>query len=362
MTDLDNIMVKNADRALKIQLKDGSFPAGHNGPWKNKDTPVRITAHQTLVLLETYKMTKQPRYKLGAMKSAKYLIDSFERHGGHAFRCCESSRKEIEVNGLIGQAWAVEALLAAGSVLKSKEALRTAETVLQNHCFDTNLGLWNMHSKEGESLGINHSMNQQVWFALMHLRAGRALKNKTLLKRYSMFMDRLPRTIRRSGKIMDMWIDENVLIGQPHQYLLRKVQRIRKRKQLWEESIGYLSFTLLGLALIRKEDPQGNVWRDDRIIKLIANSLEEANKKHLPAESMNRFMFRYNMTGFEMACAIGAFTNRSTEDKSLESAWINKQLDLHLDRRTGLLDVKVSDKRTVPPRIYEASYLKRCCP
>ena len=38
------LIVRTAEVGVALQAEDGSFPAGHNGPYRDPETPARTTA------------------------------------------------------------------------------------------------------------------------------------------------------------------------------------------------------------------------------------------------------------------------------------------------------------------------------
>jgi hypothetical protein len=45
-----------ADRGLRFQKEDGSFPPGYNGSYDDPETPVRNTGHWLITFLKAYEI------------------------------------------------------------------------------------------------------------------------------------------------------------------------------------------------------------------------------------------------------------------------------------------------------------------
>jgi len=67
-------LTKSAIKALSLQQKDGSMPAGHNGPYNDLETPVRNTGHWLMTFLKVYEITKEIRFLNAATKALCYLL------------------------------------------------------------------------------------------------------------------------------------------------------------------------------------------------------------------------------------------------------------------------------------------------
>jgi hypothetical protein len=144
MIKLYSLIIRSAEKGIKLQKKDGCMPEGNNGPWKFKDTPVRNTSHWLITFLTAYKLTKRKEFKSAAKKCADYLISKKARPYNGPFFCCKDHL--VPSNGLIGQAWVIEALILAGIELKNPSYKKTAEEVFLMHPFDEKLGLWQKFS------------------------------------------------------------------------------------------------------------------------------------------------------------------------------------------------------------------------
>ena len=104
------LLIKSARKGLEILDKDsGAFPPGENGPHKQITTPVRNTAHWVKILLYGYKTTGDNVFLLAAIKSLEYLLSDDVRPGGYTY-INRDYKNGDKCNGVIGQAWPIEAL------------------------------------------------------------------------------------------------------------------------------------------------------------------------------------------------------------------------------------------------------------
>ena len=103
MPKLWDIIARSAENALSTQASDGSLPPGHNGPYRDPETPTRNTAHWLITFLHSYDYTQKPEFKASAEKAAEYLMTAKARPMAQTFWCRTDPAKDF-ANGLIGQA------------------------------------------------------------------------------------------------------------------------------------------------------------------------------------------------------------------------------------------------------------------
>lgn len=135
------LLVKSANEALRKQNSNEAMPAGQNGPYGDAETPVRNTAHWLFSFCRLYKRTQNKVFYEAAQKAADYLLSSEARPMGASFWCRKNPEKDF-CNGVMGQAWVIEALVEAARVLKRQECYRLAEEVFLLHPWDGMRCLW----------------------------------------------------------------------------------------------------------------------------------------------------------------------------------------------------------------------------
>jgi len=325
---LHNILVKSALSGLKLQRKDGSFCPGHNGPWNDLDTPARVTAHWCLTFIKAYELTKDSRFKRAAKKAGIYLTSKKCRPYGFSFFCRNTKNK---CNGLIGQAWVIEALIRLGSFLKDGKYFEIAEDVILKHAFNENLCLWHNLEIDGRRLNLNRTLNQQIWFGAMAYKLACIINNETIMSKAVSFFKNLHKHMRFNGKHITH------LIHPLANFIFKK------------EAIGYLSFSIAGLSHAYKLNPS---LINKQVIDYVSKSNEFLNRKIYQSDS--KFCWSYNPTGFEAAYAIKTFKLRSSRTSS---EWISKQLAKHFDFQSNLMNKNTPDPDTLAARIYEAACL-----
>jgi len=255
MTKLRDLIIKSAERGIKMQLDNGSMPAGHNGPHNDQETPLRNTGHWCITFLKVFEWTKKREFRESAEKAANYLTSKETRPMNATFWCRKNSKKDFS-NGLIGQAWVIEALALASNKLETSKYGEIAEKVFLLHPFNKKIGLWQGVNVDGSYLPIDMTLNHQLWFATSGF----------LLTKYAGAGDEVRYRVRRFFEQFEknLYVYKNGLISHiihnPFYsgssivklvyYDIKKIVRIYSQPQR-EREIGYHSFNLYALALLK---------------------------------------------------------------------------------------------------------------
>ncbi len=159
------IIISSATRGVELQGKKGDMPPGHNGPWNDPQTPVRNTAHWSLLFWKPSSLRVMIRLS-SCSEAADYLVSHEARPMNATFYCRYTSSKDF-CNGLIGQAWVIQALLQLGDYFQRPQYINLAQEIFLLHEIDQPSGLWRIRNVDGSIGGISHTFNQQLWFAVM---------------------------------------------------------------------------------------------------------------------------------------------------------------------------------------------------
>ena len=198
---LNNLILEIAENSIKLQNENGSFLPGHNGPYYDSETPVRNSGHWLITFSKCYKLTNKSKYKDKVYQIAEYLTTEDVRPGGNSFYHRNKKGKD-KCNGLIGQAWTIEALVEAAKILESEKYSLIAEEVFFKHSFNKECGLWNCLEIDGQILPIDSTFNHQLWFAACALLI-KSKRSNEILRRIKKFIIMLPKnlTILENGMI-----------------------------------------------------------------------------------------------------------------------------------------------------------------
>jgi hypothetical protein len=354
VTGLHELLARSATAGARIQRRDGSFPEGENGPYRDPETPVRNTAHWLVLLATTWLRTGEPRLREAALRAAGFLTGPEARPEGATFLCRKRAGKDA-CNGLVGQAWAIEALAEAAACLEADSLAKLAEEVFLRHPFDARAGLWQRVEVDGRTLGPDFTLNHQLWFAAAGALLA-PLAAPEVAARARAFLDALPRglALYRDGAMHHPVAPAAAARASPRVALRLARERFLRRGRR-EQAVGYHAFNLYALALLRTRFPDHRFWRSSCFERVWRYGGSPAFRLAVAA---NPYAWPYNPTGIEMAYVLRVFIPGAHTE---QERWLAEQLRRHLDPVTCLLSRATPDPRTLSARFYEAARLGDLC-
>lgn len=360
IVDLSARAVKNPKRYLR---------AGHNGPYNDPETEVRNKSHWLITLGKIYKITGEIKYIDQVRQLSDYLVSTEARPYGFSFYHRNSSGWD-KCNGLIGQAWTIEALASATDVLDDKKYINVAKEVFSQHHFNRKYGLWNRLEIDGQILSIDDTLNHQLWFA-----ASGSLLNSSDTNQYvNRFLDLLTGNITILNNGLIYHPIERSLINLSYVeyvkyvfiYFRKRINegRIAKvdqkkinseREHMIYKSQGYHQFNMYAFAILKKQISTHPFWRSSDFNKTVDYLISKEFKNEIAS---NSYGFSYNPPGFELPFAMSVLCDME-EDELLESCkyWINEQLKVSYNPVTRMMDRNTQDALTHTARIYELTRL-----
>jgi len=349
-----NVLKETADRAIQNQLTNGSFPAGHNGPYFDTETPVRCTAHFLFLLADLFAITKKEKYKKAAFSAISYLKTEEARPNKKTFHCRNKEGKDC-CNGLIGQAWVVESLLRASEVFKREDCYIIAEECFLLHPWNEGMSVWNRVEINGDVLSVDRTFNHQLWFALS---AAALYKTPMAQARVKNFIINVVAKVELydNGVIFhdsQLGSLKNYLYSGPKIFLAQVkslLSKAKSKKSMYSKSLGYHGFNLFALAQLKELLPNESTWKMDLFHKVL--SVTESDQ-FISDLASSEFGYFYNLSGLEIAYAYSVLTNN---DQMIRT-WINRQFEYTGNRMSYSLTKNVVDQNTAFSRIYIAAKL-----
>ncbi|MFP4643770.1 MAG: hypothetical protein ACLFM0_05405 [Spirochaetales bacterium] len=349
---LASILKNAADYAIALQHHDGSFPAGHNGPYYDPETPVRNTAHYLYLFADLYEKHHQENYRAAAERAVDYLLSRQARPFGYTFHCRNSEAKDRS-NGLVGQAWVIEALVKASEVLRRQDCYDLAEEVFLLHPWDRSVSLWNKVDVDGAALSYDRTFNHQLWFAAA---ASLLDKSSAAGERAEAFVRNIVPTVQRypDGTIYHisrMGSVVHYLANGPKAFAREVKSRyvgLKNRGQLYSKSVGYHGFNMYALALLKRAFPDDRVWGSSMVSEAVAATRNEKFRSVL-AES--EFGYWYNVSGIEIAFALQVLEHADANESCM---WLQRQFDMTYASDRDVLSAHARDADTARARIYQA--------
>lgn len=346
------LSISSTRNALALQKEDGSMPAGCNGPYNDPETPVRNTAHWCITFLFAWEQTGDECLREAAEKAIEYLRSKTARPESGAFYCRNNPNKD-KTNGLIGQAWAIEALFEAGLRLDRADILSLAADVYRMHPYERTEGGWQRIHLDGTPAGFDRTFNHQLWFcAIGALLASAGMSEFKLNVRD--FISRLPYhmklypggLIRHSNASFLLERTKDKVIG-----VLRLLRNARQYRALYIKSIGYHAFNTYAFALIDHALPDAGIAEIDSVRQAVYYLLSDEYAELIHASP---YGFPYNPPGIETAYTLDTFI---PDSKQLADSWLECQLNETYNPSSGQLDLQSADPVTSAARLYEVCRL-----
>lgn len=351
---ISELLVEAGKYAITLQQLDGSFPSGHNGPYHDPETPVRNTAHFLYLLSVLYKRTGEQKFKNAAENSINYLASPASRPNGKTFYHRNKKDKD-RCNGLVGQAWCIEALVMASQVFDRPDCYALAEEVFLLHPWDDHVGIWRRVEVDGTVLGYDGTFNHQLWFAAA---AGLLVQTPQALERAKKFLNSVASRVKTypDGVIFHssaMGSLISYLWNGPKAFLSEVRSRIRKNKKvndLYSKSVGYHGFNLYALAMLKQVFDSDDFWHSKKFECLLKACENDSFNNAL---YNSEYGYMYNVSGIEIAYAFEVFKN----DEVTSQKWLQKQFDECLLNISEPLVRGASDHSTALARVYEIARL-----
>lgn len=350
--NLYNIICATAEAIQENQNSDGSFSPGHNGPYKDPETPVRNTAHWCITFLKAYQVSDNQEYLEAALQCGDYLLSDEARPMNSVFYCRKNPDKDFS-NGLVGQAWSIEALVMLTEVTGQTRYIDLAQKVYLMHPFEYESKAWKYLNVDGSYNGYDKTFNHQLWFAAVGgLLSG---VNSEIKKQVSSFLNYLDNhlelysdgCIKHKGSFLTLSKEDKLKLF----YSKLRMNR-RKKSYMKMKSVGYHGFNLYAFAMLKKSFPEHSFFRSNKLKKALDCAASDRFMEVLPE---SKYGFPYNPPGFEMAYAFETF---KTLPEAEIAEWVSWQIKECYDFENNLMvNGGAFDETTAAARLYEATRL-----
>jgi len=348
---IQNIIIKAGNLALQRQESDGSMPSGRNGPHNHNMTPARNTGHFSILFSYLYILTNDEKWREASIKCLKKLLKLRPLDGSFWHR---NEDFKPSYNGLIGQAWSIEALTYSSKIFNDDKYLKEAKEVIKLHKFDSNLGLWHDLDLDGSARVINMTLNQQIWFMAMALKA--CPNNDHIIKFSNNFLNKIGNyiKIRRNGLLFTaIYVNNKNRLKVMYKSFLR-IANSRRRMNI---DYGYHLFTLVGLAELYEMLPNHKFFKSKKFVKILKFCFSNKYKDNI---TKSEYGYPYNVPGFEIVYVYFVFKNMLPKNKiSVVNEVFKHQISNHFNKENlGLLANNSLDIETLAARIYEIYRIK----
>lgn len=335
---IEELIVNIADKGLKIQNPDGSFPASNNDIYNESETPVRTTSNWLLTLVEAYNITNNNKFRKSGLKAGSYLSSGEVRPHGYTFHTRESSTDKC--NGLVGQAKPIMALAKAGNTYNRQEYISTAIEVYTLHPFNRDLGLWEAVEIDGVKMSFDRTLNHQIIFAaasaeikdtccVADAHINHFLSN--LSKNVGIHSDGLIRHYIRPRKFKSI---STVMKNKRHLSLIRNEiasQYYKYTNSHRKKELGYYPTIIGVLSDLKNHYPEHDIWTDEKILSALQFTETEPYQNQIENISSD---FGSTFPGFSHARFVLNFEGENISEMKF---WIQRDIDRTYDQETGLL-------------------------
>lgn len=372
LMNASELVVRSAEAFLPLQREDGSFPSGHNGPYYDDELPLRNTAHLLILMLGAHRASADEQYREAALRALDYVTASERRPMGATWWLRKKPEKDFS-NGVIGQAWVIEALAFAADVLQKQELNSLAEEVFLLHPFDADRGRWRVVNVDGSHAPVDMTFNHQLWFAaagsyLMH--------HEDIALRVRRFMDTLDSNlglyenglvVHALGGLRNSALPLRRRLKQAVKSRLTGQGRPNHADPVLNKAIGYHAFNTYAFGMLFDNLPDHAFWQSTTFSRMLEflqtgwyrDGLDyytpdpaHATARQLP---FNRFGYAYNPPGIEVAYTIKTFkAHFGDSHAALMDEWLDRQQVKTLDPQTSLMTRNTDDAATLSARVYEA--------
>ena len=360
---LDDLIIKSCDAYLAEYEKNGhTFLHGRNGPHGNSESGVRNAAHWLISFSYAWKISQKEEYRALCDAALRYLMSDEVRP--HNYTHMHRTDGGDRCNGVIGPAWAIEALVYAYNTFGAEDILRFAVRLFKMLPFDDKVGLWRRIEIDGTDTGFDLTLNHQLWFAAAG--AGLCAHDAEIAKQIGVFLDMLDRKISlMRGGYYKMNVSGVSLIAKRYFYDALRTTGAAVRTRLTKGGAfmrmtiyGYHLFHTYALATLREAFPHHTAWNSDKIKKSVRLLFSEECLNHAMA---SKFGKHYNPPGFEIAFSVQMLGDLVAEHGAVEkrvNQCVQIQVESTYNHATGFMDRVDYDTVTYASRIYEAVYLR----
>lgn len=344
-----------ADFHLDTFLDAGHAPKGCNGPYKNNDTPIRNTSHWAVTYSALYQIFKEEKYFNIINRFANYLLDS-TNYGISGAAICRKNAAD-DTNGVIGQAWVIEGLLACYDITKNENLFDRAISVFDSQELSVETGLWKIRCSDGRNIGYDYVYNHNLWFSAAGSQILDRKNIQNVRKKILIFLNHSKTTygVQPSGCLYHL-INLNVGFIGNIKFSAKKVLtdfNISKFKDINYLEKGYHLFDLYGFALLMNQFSDHPALNSAKLKKAITYGAGKHFLNSLGAigKPLNRYSYPYNSPAFEypyITSVLGVGCDEKIAEKMLEI-----QFTELFDEKRMLFLNKNEDPDTLTARMYE---------
>lgn len=377
--DYNTLVKQLADKEMPYINEYGYARAGVNGPYFNEDTAVRNSAHWIITYSYLYNRTRNSQYYETARVLSDFLLKG-ENYGTSGSICARTDARFDHTNGLIGQAWVIEGLIAAANLFEDNQYYKKALSLFSVQHFNPHSNLWEVMDCDGTK-DFDLTFNHQLWFAasgamileyekINNIEISGWIDNQ--IKAFLSAAEKEYFNVKDSGCIVHVVNYKKTPEETEYIRNLQKKRKIRSFKAKPIEVIkkkvadklahfsftegleeGYHIFDLYGFALLKKNYGEHPIFKSDKLKRALAYALDTDKLLELRnscgGSCFNKFAFGYNSPAFEYPFVAHCFRKEINQD--LEDELFRFQIESTYEN--GEFSRNCEDPNTLGARVYE---------
>lgn len=195
-------ITQTANEHIRCIMEKGFANPGKNGPFGQKDTPIRNSAHWLIVYSYLWKETNKDDYKKTCFVLYNYLKGEFLKSKYGVLKSFDE-QPDYQINGIIGQTYVSESLLYFGSVFGDQEALEIATKIYVTCPYNKHKHRWEVVDINGVNVGIDNIITHQLWHAAIGSELFSIVHNECIKIEVDDFVNNVDKIIRlNSGNLI----------------------------------------------------------------------------------------------------------------------------------------------------------------
>lgn len=354
-----------SDYKIEKFIKLGHAIEGNNGSYNNQDTPIRNTAHWLVIYGFLWEKYKEEKYLEIVKIFSDYLILD-EHYGKLGAIRCRNDKNTDDVNGLIGQAWAIEGLVYASQILDDEKYYNKAVKIFKSQKFNREVCIWEIIDTNDLNLGYDYVYNHQLWFAAAGSIIVDYKYDKQIDSEVKLFLENYRKTfvVQPSGLIYHL-VNSHTNKIKRIKFLIKMIlidfsknMRNKFGQMIYLEE-GYHLFNLFGFALLYDRYSDLEVFNSRELNKAlkygmdkktIKKLIDDKNKKFDKFE-FNKYSYPYNSPAFEYPFISVVFAINKDEEYYKEL--LDNQDKLTYNESLKMFSENNFDPQTLTARMYE---------
>lgn len=344
---IEQIIQKNLSKIQYLGDDLAFFPGGHNGPYYDIESPVRNTAHWLVTYSINYMQSKDPELR----NIIQYLCNYLCQTNFIKYKTFIHRQKKDWANGVIGQAWVIEALNIANKILHSDDITDFLKKIGDSFTFNKGVSAWSRVNPRDGKEAVDYTLNHQLWYAAALMES--FPESKYQVDEFLNVLNYGAFRVRNDGLICHLMYSKSVK-GKLLKFRYRILEK-RNYSAVLEKELGYHLFNLYPLARLYKHLPDHDFFNNASFLKSLNFIFSESFSQRL---LNNKYSYPYNSPAFEFPLVFDTFKHLlpgtvAVKGKEIEKQMMGLMLEKTFINKSSILSKNCPDPLTLTARVYE---------